>query len=177
MSPVQRKKRNRSGYAGKNNREDNYMKELKGQLIGKGKRFALVVSRFNELISKRLLEGAVDCLTRHGVAEQNITVYWAPGSFEIPGIARRIADTSCDCVVCLGAVIRGDTPHFDYIASEVTKGIALLNLEKKIPCVFGVITADSADQAMERAGTKMGNKGWDAAITALELVDLYAQMK
>ncbi len=153
------------------------MKELKGQLIGKGKRFALVVSRFNEMISRRLLEGAVDCLTRHGVTEQNITVYWAPGSFEIPGIARRIPDTGSDCVICLGAVIRGDTPHFDYIASEVTKGIALLNLEKKIPCVYGVITADSTDQAMERAGTKMGNKGWDAAITALELVDLYAHMK
>ena len=153
------------------------MKELKGQLIGKGKHFALIVSRFNEMISKRLLEGAIDCLTRHGVAEQNITVYWAPGSFEIPGIARRIPETGCDCVICLGAVIRGDTPHFDYIASEVTKGIALLNLEKKIPCVYGVITADSTDQAMERAGTKMGNKGWDAAVTALELVDLYAQMK
>jgi 6,7-dimethyl-8-ribityllumazine synthase len=153
------------------------MKELKGQLIGKGRHFALVVSRFNEMISRRLLEGAIDCLTRHGVPEQNITVYWAPGSFEIPGIARRIPDSSCDCVLCLGAVIRGDTPHFDYIASEVTKGIALLNLEKKIPCVYGVITADSTDQAMERAGTKMGNKGWDAAITALELVDLYAHMK
>lgn len=177
MFPVKRKKRSRSECAEVDNREDNYMKELKGQLIGKGKRFAMVVSRFNEMVSKRLLEGAVDCLMRHGVTEQNITVYWAPGSFEIPGIARRIPDTGSDCVICLGAVIRGDTPHFDYIASEVTKGIALLNLEKKIPCVYGVITADSTDQAMERAGTKMGNKGWDAAITALELVDLYAHMK
>ena len=177
MFPVKRKQRSRSEYAEVDNREDKYMKELKGQLIGKGKRFALVVSRFNEMVSRRLLEGAIDCLTRHGVSEQNITVYWAPGSFEIPGIARRIPDASSDCVICLGAVIRGDTPHFDYIASEVTKGIALLNLEKKIPCVYGVITADSTDQAMERAGTKMGNKGWDAALTALELVDLYAHMK
>jgi 6,7-dimethyl-8-ribityllumazine synthase len=177
MLPARRRERHRSEYAKKNNREDTYMKELKGQLIGKGRHFALVVSRFNEMISRRLLEGAIDCLTRHGVPEQNITVYWAPGSFEIPGIARRIPDSSCDCVLCLGAVIRGDTPHFDYIASEVTKGIALLNLEKKIPCVYGVITADSTDQAMERAGTKKGNKGWDAAITALELVDLYAHMK
>lgn len=152
------------------------MKEIKGNLIGKGKRFALVISRFNEFISKRLVDGAIDCLTRHGVNEQDITLYWTPGSYEIPGVARRIRDLKYDCIICLGAVIRGDTPHFDYIASEVTKGIAMLNLEKGIPLVYGIITADTTDQAVERAGTKMGNKGWDAAITGLELADLYAKI-
>lgn len=151
------------------------MKEIKGTLIGKGKKFAIVISRFNEFISRRLLEGACDCLTRHGVSEQDITVYWTPGSFEIPGVARRLKDMKYDCIICLGAVIRGDTPHFDYIASEVTKGIAALNLEMGVPYVYGIITADTTDQAVERAGTKMGNKGWDAAITGLELADLYTK--
>jgi 6,7-dimethyl-8-ribityllumazine synthase len=152
------------------------MKEFKGNVIGTGKKFALVVSRFNEFISKRLLGGAVDCLTRHGVSDKDISVYWVPGSFEIPGVARHIKETNFDCIICLGAVIRGDTPHFDYIASEVTKGIALLNLEKKTPFVNGIVTADSTDQAIERAGTKMGNKGWDAALTGLELSDLYTRL-
>jgi len=152
------------------------MKEIKGNLIGKGKRFALVISRFNEFISKRLVDGAIDCLMRHGVNEQDITLYWTPGSYEIPGVARRIRDLKYDCIICLGAVIRGDTPHFDYIANEVTKGIATLNLERGIPLVYGIITADTTDQAVERAGTKMGNKGWDAAITGLELADLYAKI-
>ncbi len=152
------------------------MKEIKGHLIGKGKRFALVISRFNEFISKRLVDGAIDCLTRHGVNEQDITLYWTPGSYEIPGVARRIRDLKYDCIICLGAVIRGDTPHFDYIANEVTKGIATLNLERGIPLVYGIITADTTDQAVERAGTKRGNKGWDAAITGLELADLYAKI-
>lgn len=152
------------------------MKEIKGNLIGKGKRFALVISRFNEFISKRLVDGAIDCLTRHGVNEQDITLYWTPGSYEIPGVARRIRDLKYDCIICLGAVIRGDTPHFDYIANEVTKGIATLNLERGIPLVYGIITADTTDQAVERAGTKMGNKGWDAAITGLELADLYTKI-
>ncbi len=152
------------------------MKEIKGHLIGKGKRFALVISRFNEFISKRLVDGAIDCLTRHGVNEQDITLYWTPGSYEIPGVAGRIRDLKYDCIICLGAVIRGDTPHFDYIANEVTKGIATLNLERGIPLVYGIITADTTDQAVERAGTKMGNKGWDAAITGLELADLYAKI-
>jgi 6,7-dimethyl-8-ribityllumazine synthase len=153
------------------------MIEIKGNLVGKGKKFAIVISRFNEFISKRLLDGAVDCLTRHGVKEQDITVYWTPGSFEIPGVARRIKNMKYDCIICLGAVIRGDTPHFDYIANEVTKGIATLNLEKGVPFVYGIITADTTDQAVERAGTKMGNKGWDAAITGLELADLYSKIK
>jgi len=153
------------------------MKEIKGNLVGKGKKFAIIVSRFNEFVSMRLLDGAVDCLMRHGVDTQNITVYWTPGCFEIPGVARRLKDIKYDCVLCLGAVIRGDTPHFEYITSEVTKGIAALNLEKGLPFVYGIITADTTDQAVERAGTKRGNRGWDAAMTGLELADLYAKIK
>jgi len=153
------------------------MKEIKGNLVGKGRKFAIIVSRFNEFVSIRLLDGAVDCLMRHGVDTQNITVYWTPGCFEIPGVARRLKDIKYDCVLCLGAVIRGDTPHFEYITSEVTKGIAALNLEKGLPFVYGIITADTTDQAVERAGTKRGNRGWDAAMTGLELTDLYAKIK
>uniref|UniRef100_A0A7V0Z6J9 6,7-dimethyl-8-ribityllumazine synthase n=1 Tax=candidate division WOR-3 bacterium TaxID=2052148 RepID=A0A7V0Z6J9_UNCW3 len=152
------------------------MKEIKGSLIGTGKKFAIVVSRFNEFISRKLLDGAIDCLLRHSVNEKDIDIYWVPGSFEIPGLAKRLRDKNIDCILCLGAVIRGDTPHFDYIASEVTKGIAQLNLEPGSPVVYGIITADSTDQAIERAGTKMGNKGWDAALTGLELVNLYNQI-
>lgn len=152
------------------------MKEIKGSLIGTGKKFAIVVSRFNEFISRKLLDGAIDCLLRHSVNEKDINIYWVPGSFEIPGLVRRLRDKKIDCIICLGAVIRGDTPHFDFIASEVTKGIAQLNLEPGPPVVYGIITADSTDQAIERAGTKMGNKGWDAALTGLELVDLYSQL-
>lgn len=153
------------------------MKETKGNLLGKGRKFAIVVSRFNEFISKRLLDGTIDCLTRHAVRLEDIRVYWTPGSFEIPGVARRVRKGECDGVICLGTVIRGDTPHFDYIASEVTKGIATLNLEGGPAVVYGVITADTTDQAIERAGAKMGNKGWEAALTALELADLYSQLK
>ena len=152
------------------------MKEIKGSLIGKGKKFAIIVSRFNEFISKKLLDGALDCLTRHGVLVPDIAVYWTPGSFEIPGVARRLKNKQFDCMICLGAVIRGDTPHFDYIANEVTKGIAALNLEKGAPVIYGVITADTTEQAIERAGTKMGNKGWDAAMNGLEMVDLYTKI-
>jgi len=153
------------------------MKEIKGSLVGQGRKFAIVVSRFNEFISKRLLDGAVDCLTRHAVLPQDIIVYWTPGSFEIPGVARRVRREEYDGIICLGTVIRGDTPHFDYIANEVTKGIATLNLETGPAVIYGIITADTTDQAIERAGAKMGNKGWDAALTALELADLYSQLK
>ncbi|MGB3479930.1 MAG: 6,7-dimethyl-8-ribityllumazine synthase [bacterium] len=153
------------------------MKEIKGNLVGKEKKFAIIVSRFNEFVSMRLLDGAVDCLMRHGVDTQNITVYWTPGCFEIPGVACRLKDIKYDCVLCLGAVIRGDTPHFEYITNEVTKGIAALNLEKGLPFVYGIITADTTDQAIERAGTKRGNRGWDAAMTGLELADLYTKIK
>jgi len=152
------------------------MKEIKGNLIGQGRKFAIVIARFNEFISKRLLDGAIDCLTRHAVRLEDISVYWTPGSFEIPGVARRVRTEKCDGVICLGTVIRGETPHFDYIASEVTKGIAALNLETGPAVIYGIITADSTDQAIERAGTKNGNKGWDAALTALELADLYSQV-
>jgi 6,7-dimethyl-8-ribityllumazine synthase len=153
------------------------MKEIKGNLIGQGKKFAIVIARFNEFISRHLLDGAIDCLTRHAVRPEDIAVYWTPGSFEIPGVARRVRGAKCDGVICLGTVIRGDTPHFDYIASEVTKGIAALNLEAGPAVIYGIVTADSTDQAIERAGTKKGNKGWDAALTALELADLYSQVK
>ncbi len=153
------------------------MQEIKGKLIGKGKKVAIIISRFNEFISRSLLEGAIDCLVRHGVAQNDITVYWTPGSFEIPGVARRVRSNKFDCLLCLGAVIRGDTPHFDYISAEVTKGIANLNLEKGAPVVYGIITADTIEQAIERAGTKAGNKGWDAALAGLELADLYAHIK
>jgi|UniRef100_A0A7C4XE79 6,7-dimethyl-8-ribityllumazine synthase len=153
------------------------MKEIKAKLIGTGKKFAIVVSRFNEFISRRLVDGAVDCLLRHNVNEDDIKIYWVPGSFEIPGLVQRLKRNKVDCIICLGVVIRGDTPHFDYIASEVTKGIAQLNLEPGPPVVYGIITADTTDQAIERAGTKMGNKGWDAALTGLELVNLYSEIE
>jgi len=154
------------------------IKEIKGNLIGKGKRFGIIISRFNEFISKRLLDGAIDCLIRHGVLEDDIEIYWTPGGFEIPGLARRLKDAKkYNCLICLGAIIRGDTPHFDYIASELTKGIAMLNLEPGTPVIYGIITADTTEQAIERAGTKMGNKGWDAAITGLEMTDLYSKVK
>lgn len=148
-----------------------------GNLAGKGQRHAIVVSRFNELLTARLLAGAIDCLGRHGVAEKDIIVNWVPGSFEIPYAAQKLASsTKYDAVICLGAVIRGDTPHFDYIAAETTKGIAKLALDTGIPVIYGVVTADTLDQAIERSGTKAGNKGWDAALSAIEMIDLYKQI-
>lgn len=151
-------------------------KTLAGNLDGKGQKHALVVSRFNELLTGRLLDGAMDCLTRHGVADKDITVVWVPGSFEIPYAAYRLAEGGqYDAVVCLGAVIRGDTPHFDYIAAETAKGIAQAALDSRRPVIFGVVTADTLEQAIERSGTKAGNKGWDAALSALEMVNLYRQ--
>jgi 6,7-dimethyl-8-ribityllumazine synthase len=144
-----------------------------GKLTGKGLRFALVVGRFNEFISTRLLEGALDNLRRHETAEDDIDVAWVPGAFEIPLVARRLAASGrYDAVVCLGAVIRGGTPHFDYVAAETTKGIAKASLDTGVPVVFGVLTTDSVEQAVERAGTKAGNKGWAAATTALEMANL-----
>lgn len=148
-----------------------------GNLDGKGQRHALVVSRFNELLTSKLLEGAIDCLKRHGVAEKDISITWVPGAFEIPYAAQKLALTKkCDAVVCLGALIRGDTPHFDYIASEASKGIAKISLDTNIPVIFGIVTADTLDQAIERAGTKAGNKGWDASLSAIEMVDLYKKI-
>ena len=152
-------------------------KETAGQLVSKGKRYALVVSRFNEFITSKLLGGAIDCLTRHGVTDEEIEVVWVPGSFEIPGVCKRVAESGrCDAVIALGAVIRGSTPHFEYIASEVAKGVAQVALASTVPVVFGVLTTDTIEQAVERAGTKAGNRGADAAATAIELVDLYGQL-
>lgn len=149
------------------------MKTYEGKLIAKGLKFALVVSRFNELISKKLLEGAVDALKRHDVEEKDIAVAWVPGSFEIPLIAKKLAASKkYDAVICLGAVIRGDTPHFEYICSEVSKGIAKISLDLNLPVSFGIITADTIDQAVDRAGAKSGNKGWQAAVSAIEMVNL-----
>ena len=148
-------------------------KEYKGMLLGEGLKFGLVVSRFNEFISGRLLEGAKDALLRHGVKEDDIEVAWTPGSFEAPLIAKKLAESGkYHAVICLGAVIRGGTPHFEYIAAEVTKGIASVSLGSGVPVVHGVITADTLEQAIERAGTKQGNKGFDAALSAIEMANL-----
>jgi 6,7-dimethyl-8-ribityllumazine synthase len=149
-----------------------------GILDGRKKRFAIVVSRFNEAISSRLLDGALDCLRRHNTDEKGIDMVWVPGSFELPlGVQRVIRADRYDAVICLGALIRGATPHFDFIASEVAKGIGRLGQQTGIPVIFGVITADSLEQAMERSGGKSGNKGWDAALSALEMADLFARLK
>jgi 6,7-dimethyl-8-ribityllumazine synthase len=149
------------------------MKEVKGQLIGKGKRFGIVISRFNEAIGKNLLSGAIDCLIRHQVPEANIDVYWTPGSFEIPNALSNIMKKrKYTGMIALGVIIRGETPHFDFIASEVTKGIASLSVSSGIPIGFGIITADTAEQAKDRAGVKSGNKGWDSALSTLEMTDL-----
>ncbi len=150
---------------------------IEGKLIGKGKKLAIIASRFNDFIAARLIEGAIDALVRHGVDEKDITIYRVPGAYEIPPVAKRIAlAKKVDAVIGLGAVIRGSTPHFDYVASEVSKGLALVSLEAKCPVIFGVLTTDTIEQAVERAGTKAGNKGFDAAMAALEMVDLYAQI-
>jgi 6,7-dimethyl-8-ribityllumazine synthase len=148
-------------------------KNFEGMLLGKGLKFGLVVSRFNEFFSKKLLEGAQDALLRHGVSEDGIDIAWTPGSFEIPLIAQKLAETKkYNAIICLGAVIRGGTPHFEYIAAEVTKGIAQVNLSTGVPIIYGVITTDTLEQAVERSGTKAGNKGFDAAVSAIEMANL-----
>jgi len=150
-------------------------KILEGGLLAKGKKFALVVGRFNDFITSRLLDGAVDALVRSGAKDQDIEIIKVPGAFEIPLIAKKIAEKGkYDAIVCLGAVIRGATPHFDYVSAEVSKGIAMVSLESKIPVIFGIVTTDSIEQAIERAGTKAGNKGWSAAIAAIEMANLIA---
>lgn len=152
-------------------------KKYEGNLVGAGLKFGLVVSRFNEFITGKLLEGAEDALSRHGVKQADIDVFWTPGSFEIPLVAKKVAEKGkYSAVVCLGAVVRGGTPHFDYIASEVTKGVAQVGLETGVPVIFGVITADTLEQAIERAGTKMGNAGFAAAQTAIEMANLVKSM-
>lgn len=152
-------------------------KTVQGTLNASGKRAAIIVSRFNEFITGKLVDGAIDALTRLGMQEDAIEVVWVPGAFEIPAVAQRVARRKAhNAIICLGCVIRGDTPHFDYIAAEVSKGIAAVGLENDIPVVFGVLTTDSIDQAIERAGTKAGNKGADAAMAAVELMSLYQQI-
>ncbi len=149
------------------------MRNIEGQLNAEGLKFAIIVGRFNNLITEKLLEGAVDCIIRHGGSEENITVIRVPGSFEIPLTAKKAARSGrYDAVICLGAVIRGATPHFEYVASEVTKGIALVSLETEVPVSYGILTTDTLEQAVERAGTKMGNKGFDAALSAIEMVNV-----
>jgi 6,7-dimethyl-8-ribityllumazine synthase len=148
-----------------------------GKLLAEGFKFGIVVSRFNEFITKKLLEGALDALGRHGAKDADIAIAWVPGTFEVPVIAQKMASSGkYDAVICLGAVIRGATPHFDYIAAEVTKGIAQVGLQTGLPTVYGVITADTIEQAIERAGTKIGNKGFDAAEAAIEMANLVREM-
>jgi 6,7-dimethyl-8-ribityllumazine synthase len=153
-------------------------KIFEGNLIGKGLKFGVVVSRFNEFFSGKLLEGAKDALNRHGVLDTDVEVAWTPGSFEIPLIAQKMAESGkYNAVICLGAVIRGGTPHFDYIAAEVSKGIANIGLKTGVPVIFGVITTDTLEQAIERSGTKGGNKGFDAAVSAIEMANLVKALK
>lgn len=149
------------------------VKTVEGQLIAKGKKFGIVVSRFNDFISKRLLEGAVDTLIRHGAKENEIEAVWTPGAFEIPIVANKLVKSKkYDAVICLGAVIKGSTPHFEYVANEAAKGIAKISLDTGVPVIFGIITAETLEQAIERAGTKDGNKGRDAALSAIEMANL-----
>lgn len=153
-------------------------KVIEGKINAQGIKFGIVVSRFNDFISDRLLAGALDALLRNGAEEKDIEIIKVPGAFEIPQVARKLALTKkYNALICLGAVIRGATPHFDYIAAEVSKGIAMIGLESEIPISFGVLTTDNLEQAIERAGTKAGNKGWDAALAAMEMVSLYREMK
>ena len=152
-------------------------KVIEGHLIGTGLKIAVVVARFNEFITGKLLTGAYDGLKRHGVLEEDVTVIWVPGAYEIPLTAQKVAQQGkFDAVITLGTVIRGATPHFDFVSNEVAKGVAQVGLQTGLPVVFGVLTTDTIEQAIERAGTKAGNKGYDAAITAIELADLYKKL-
>lgn len=148
-----------------------------GKLLAEGLRFGIVASRFNELIVRRLLGGALDALKRHGAAEENIEVAWVPGGFELPLVAAKMAESGrYDAVICLGAIIRGATPHFEYVAAEVAKGIAQVSLKTGLPVIYGVVTADTIEQAVERAGTKAGNRGADAAQAAIEMANLMREL-
>ncbi len=153
-------------------------KIFEGKISAEGFRFAIIVSRFNDFITSKLVEGAMDALRRHGVDEEKVSLIKVPGSFEIPATAKRLAKSDkYDAIICLGAVIRGATPHFDFIAAEVSKGVASVALESDIPVTFGVLTTDNLEQAIERAGSKVGNKGWDAAVSAMEMVNLFDKLK
>lgn len=148
-----------------------------GNLSAEGKRFGILVGRFNAFISQELLKGALDCLGRHGADVETVDVAWTPGAFELPLVAQKMANSGrYDALICLGAVIRGSTPHFDYVANEMSKGIAAVGMQTGVPVLFGVLTTDTIEQAIERAGTKAGNKGWDAALGAIEMVNLMAQL-
>jgi len=151
-------------------------KTVEGKLDATGLKFGIIVSRFNELVSKGLLEGAIDCLKRHGAVEEAIDVVWAPGAFEIPVIAKKMASKKYSAIICLGAVIRGGTPHFDYVASEAAKGIAKVSLDSGVPVIFGILTTDNLEQALERSGAKPGNKGFAAAMSAIELANVLGQV-
>ncbi|MFH5184791.1 6,7-dimethyl-8-ribityllumazine synthase [Paenibacillus sp. TAB 01] len=152
-------------------------KVYEGHLVSEGLRYGIVVGRFNEFITSKLLGGALDALKRHGVKDDEVEVAWVPGAFEISLIAQKMAESGkYDAVITLGAVIRGSTPHFDYVCSEVAKGVAAINLKTGVPTIFGVLTTDSIEQAVERAGTKAGNKGWEAAATAIEMANLTRQL-
>jgi 6,7-dimethyl-8-ribityllumazine synthase len=153
------------------------MKVIQGELQAKGLRFAVIVSRFNDFITGKLLEGAVDALVRHGAKEEDIDVIKVPGAFEIPLTAKKVASKgSYNALICLGTVIRGATPHFDYVAAEVSKGVAMASMETGVPMAFGVLTTDTIEQAVERAGTKSGNKGFDAAVTAIEMAQVFKKL-
>ncbi|KPK36373.1 MAG: 6,7-dimethyl-8-ribityllumazine synthase [Nitrospira bacterium SG8_35_1] len=153
------------------------MKVFEGELQAKGLKFAVIVSRFNDFICSKLMDGAIDALMRHGASEQNIEIIKVPGSFEIPLAAKKVASKKKhDAVICLGAIIRGATPHFDYVAAEASKGIAQASLDSGIPIAFGVLTTDTIEQAVERAGTKSGNKGWDCAMVAIEMAQLFKKL-
>lgn len=151
----------------------NNINVYEGKLLARDKKFAIVASRFNEFITSKLIGGAVDCLKRHEAGDDNIELIWVPGAFEIPLACKKLASTGrYDAIIALGAVIRGATSHYDYVCSEVSKGVASVSLEKEIPVAFGVVTTENIEQAIERAGTKAGNKGWDAAMTAIEMSNL-----
>lgn len=153
------------------------MRIIEGNLVANKVKIGIVAGRFNEFIVSKLLSGAVDGLKRHGVDDTDISVAWVPGAFEIPLVAKKMAKSNnYDAIICLGAVIKGSTPHFDYVCAEVSKGVAHVGLESEIPVIFGVVTTDSIEQAIERAGTKAGNKGYDAAVTAIEMVNLLKEM-
>ncbi|MDR2395522.1 MAG: 6,7-dimethyl-8-ribityllumazine synthase [Endomicrobium sp.] len=153
------------------------MKVISGQFKAEGKKFAMVVSRFNEFITTKLINGAEDILKRHSVSDNDISIFWVPGAFEIPPLAKKIVDSEkFDAVICLGCVIKGATAHFDYVCSEVSKGVALAGFNSKVPVIFGILTTDSIEQAIERAGTKAGNKGSEAAMNAIEMINLYSQI-
>ncbi|WP_066299441.1 6,7-dimethyl-8-ribityllumazine synthase [Bacillus sp. FJAT-29937] len=152
-------------------------KVIEGHLVGTGLKIGIVVGRFNEFITGKLLTGAEDALKRHGVKEEDVTVVWVPGAFEIPLTAKKLAEVGgYDAIITLGTVIRGATPHFDFVSNEVAKGVASIGMQSGIPIIFGVLTTDTIEQAIERAGTKAGNKGWDAAVGAIEMGNLYKQI-